>query len=342
VGAFSRLGPRAWVGVLVCLLASLPAPALGQQQIAPPPLIVRGVLIDAVSGLRVPRGEVLLTDGSAQTLADSAGVFTLRGVPAGARVLHADAFGYQGVLLSIIVTDTLGVLEIELEPDPIAIEGLDVNPSGPVTVWGVVVDARSGAAIPNTSVWLRGSFRLTRIREGRDLMLVTKLGYLGQYVPVRAQPSSDPVEVRLEPDSVVLAGVAVVARNLKSRRNAFPQIVREYRQDRIVRSGSSDVATFLRTWGSLQIFPCERQGQPGDQCTIGRRGQPTVIRVFVNEMPVPAGMDILNTYPPHEVYAVEVFGRNMIRLYTNTFMEQIARRPRLLLGDDIPTGTALR
>jgi hypothetical protein len=71
-------------------------------------------------------------------------------------------------------------------------------------------------------------------------------------------------------------------------------------------------------------------------------GMPAVIRVYVDELPAPAGMDMDDSYAPHEIYAVEVFGRSTIRIYTNTFMEQIARRPRLLLGDDIQKGTALR
>jgi hypothetical protein len=352
VRAISRVGRHTWLGLGVCLLSLHPALLLAQQPVAPSPQSVRGVLVDAVSRLPVPRGEVFLTDGSAQTLADSAGAFTLSGVAPGPQLLRAEAFGYLGVVLSVVVTDTLGVLRIELAPDPIAISGLDVGVAGPVSVWGVVLDAGSGAGIPNTSVWLRnsnrqgvadvgGSFRLTRVPEGDDLLLVSKLGYVPQYIPVRAEESADPVEVRLEPDSVVLKGLVVVAQNLKSRRNAYPTIVREYRQDRIVRSGSGDVATFLKTWASFTIIPCER-ALPGDQCTIGRQGRPGRIRVVIDELPAPAGMDILNTYPPHEIYSVEIFGRSTVRLYTNRYMEGAARRPRLLLDDNIPTGTAIR
>jgi hypothetical protein len=267
-------------------------------------------------------------------------------------VLLFEALGYASLAVPVVVSDTTTALVIALQPAPIPIAGLDVGALGSPTVWGVVVDASTGAGVPFGTVWLRernrtgvaaerGSFRLSGVREGNDLLMVGKLGYESVYVPVRVEPAADPIQARLQPDTVVQKGVRVVAQQLKNRRNASIWIVREYTQERIVRSGSKDAWAFMTTWSSLHLIGCEGR-RAGMTCVSGRKGVPAAVVVYIDEQRIPEGLDLLKTYPVNELYSIELSSKGEIHLYTNGFIERVARRPQLFIDDaSLPAGTSI-
>jgi hypothetical protein len=105
-----------------CLAAS---PILAQQRDTT--TTVAGVVVDAVTGDEV-RGALVHLDGEPYAVAtDTLGVFVLRGVPKGAHTLVASQFGYEPASAHLdVAIPQAGYLEVDLEPSPLAIEGVVV------------------------------------------------------------------------------------------------------------------------------------------------------------------------------------------------------------------------
>jgi hypothetical protein len=330
----------------LCLLLALAwaAPLSAQAVAAPRSSVITGVVRDGASRRTVGGARLSMVGEAGFVVADSLGRFTLRGAATGSGVIRAQALGYIELLLPVEVAGGPQAIEVTLEPDPIAIAGVDVTTNaGDGAVWGVVLDSLTGAGLPFATAWMReqdrtatadaeGSFRLSGLARNDDLMLVSKLGYTSVYQPVRPSTLGDPLEIRLAPDSAVLKGLAVVTRSMKSRRNAYPRIVRVFTQERIVRSAAPDLESFLRMRASLVVIPCPSGASwAGETCVVGRGGRPARLQVVIDEQDMLGGYQMLVTYPPREIYSVEMFGPSLIHVYTTKYMERIARRPRLLL-----------
>jgi hypothetical protein len=159
------------------------------------------------------------------------------------------------------------------------------------------------------------------------------VGYFGLYVPVTVDAPPEPVEIRLQPDPIVQRGLVTFTRDTRSRRNAYLGIAVEYDAEDLNMSGVPDVQTFLNYFTRARLAPCEAPEDVGLTCVSGRNGVPAVPRVYIDELPVPDGLEVLRSYSPSDFYSVEVFGFGIIRAYTHTFVERRARRPRLLLPD---------
>jgi hypothetical protein len=143
----------------------------------------------------------------------------------------------------------------------------------------------------------------------------------------------EPIELRLEPDPIVQRGLVVLSRDLRSRRSAYAGIAVLYDAEDLNMSGVPDVQTFLNYFTWARVVGCDDVDEVGVYCVLGRGGAPTEARVYIDELPVIAGLDVLRSYSPSDFYSIEVFGTSTIRAYTHSFIEQRARRPRLLLPD---------
>lgn len=339
------------VPVLTSILPSLLTafPALAQQ---PPPerptAILVGVVRDAPSGTAVPGASVAVVDRPLLfTFADSLGRFRLPGVPTGPRVLRVQRLGYADLLEPVTVTGTPAPLELLLEPSPIEIPGIAVTARADLSLSGVVLDASSGAGVPWASLWFRrvdrraaadakGSFRVGRIPAGSHLLLIERWGYVSQYVQVAVGLPPEPVVIRLDPDPVLLEGITVITSRFTTRRNAFPFAVRAYGEDRLNRSASRDVFDFLRNEAAVMFTSCPPR-QLASYCLV-RRGQVIQPKVFIDEMPIFCGLDVLITYQPQDLYLIEVYGGGaQIRAYTHGYVERVARRPQQLIPADLPS-----
>jgi hypothetical protein len=254
--------------------------------------------------------------------------------------------GYATREVQVVVTDPPGVLVVSLDPSPIALEGVGARGRNEVDLVGTVHDARTGARIPWVSLTLtpdavrteargasdmNGVFQLEDVETGRYLLRVQQVGYVSQYVAVTVGSPPEPVDLRLEPDSVVQAGLVTFSKETKARRNAFPGIATEYKAEKLNMSGVPDAQTFLNYFTWAHLVPCEDVDAVGGLCVQGRRGQPVEPRVFIDELPIIAGLDVLRSYSPSDFYVIEVFGTSTIRAYTHAFVEQRARRPRAFL-----------
>jgi hypothetical protein len=332
------------VSLTSLLFAAWPRPAPAQT---PGDLVVAGRVTDSSSGAAIRGALVVLGERGPRAIADSTGAFHLIGVAAGRQRVTVSRFGYATLDLEVEISAAT-VLTLTMQPAPIDLPGVAVRGDTEVSLVGVVRNAVTGAPIPWTSLFLSpdavrseargatdidGVFELDGVPTGRYLLRVQQVGYFGQYVPVTVDAPPEPVEIRLQPDPIVQRGLVTFTRDTRSRRNAYLGIAVEYDAEDLNMSGVADVQTFLNYFTWARMAHCEAPEDIGLTCVIGRRGEPVVPRVYIDELPIPDGLEVLRSYGPSEFYSIEVFGTATIRAYTHRFVEQRARRPRLLIPD---------
>ena len=346
------VGSARWL-LLVLALGSTsvlgPPRASSQQPAAPGGPTLTGVVLDASTGAPVA-GALVSIERGPRAIADAQGRFRISNAPLGDQIVRVERFGYVRVDQPVMVTSEPEALELRLEPDPVQLRGLTVTGEASVSLSGVVVDAVTGAALPGTTLHLTpdavreiaedtsdpaGVFTLRDVPTGEYLLRVQRLGYVSQYVPVAVTAPPEALELRLEPDSVVVRGLVEFNRQLRGRRNGYLGIAVAYDANRLLYSASPDAMHFLeyQTW--VSTTPCD-EGMASRVCVIGRGGRVTQARVFIDELPVLGSdqLDVLHSYRPQDFYLIEVFGTNVVRVYTHAYAERQARRPRLMLPPD--------
>ncbi|MBI4519828.1 MAG: carboxypeptidase-like regulatory domain-containing protein [Gemmatimonadetes bacterium] len=209
------------------------------------------------------------------------------------------------------------------------------------TLAGVVLDATTGLPVPGAVVSVfghsqaflvgaQGTFALPGVPTGLQVVLVESLGYQDLYRTVTIGPQLERLELRLQPDPVLLEGITVMSDRFRARRNSVPVSVQVYGTDRLLRTAAWDARDFLQREAFLTMVPCSGRGM-SDECVYVRGGVARP-QVFIDEMPAIAGLYELGTYPAHQLYLIEVYGRGrQIRAYTHQFVERVGRRPQQLL-----------
>jgi hypothetical protein len=339
---------RSFLAAAVALSASLLPDFVLAQQPPANTVTLTGVVTDVGTGVGVSGALVSLGDRGPRAIADSLGRFRLANVPTGSHDVLVQRFGYVNLQVRVVVTTAPQPLELRLAPDPLQLEGLTVTGNARAPLSGLVVDAVSGAPLPWTSLWLsqdavreagrgaadeQGVFSIPNVLTGSYLLRVEKLGYHGQYLPVSHAAPPEALEVRLEPDSVLLKGLAEFNSRLGARRKSSSGQMQSYGEDRLQRSVMAGMRQFLQNDAAVPLFPCT--GRESRMDCRDLRGRLVAPRVYIDEIPA-AGLDQLDSYQPHELYAVDVFvcgpadrlGGWEIRVYTHAFMERQARRAR--------------
>jgi hypothetical protein len=335
--------------LLACGYSALATCVVGAQQ---PAQVLTGTVFDAQS--RAPIAAALLTIGDLgpRAITDAAGHFRLVNVSQGTHSLTVQAFGYRELQVVVAVTPGVEPLELHLVADPLVIQGLTVTAQTRADVIGRVRDADSGAPVPWVQLSLtrdvvrsdgrassddQGIFRIENVETGDYLLRVDRLGYVSMYVPVGHYPPPEPLDLPLQPDSAVLAGLEAVNTRLTTRRAASPNTVRRFGEERLQTSVARGMRQFLETDALLTLIPCP--GRSTRDC-LYVRGNLVAPRVLIDEqLMLGEGMDQLASYDPWEFYSVEVFmcgpGDRLrgweIRAFTHQYMAQLARRGRGLL-----------
>jgi hypothetical protein len=332
---------------LVVALLALAWPLTAAAQLPTGDLTISGRVTDASTGAPVRGALVQLDERGPRAIADSTGAFQLRGVAAGRHVVNVTRFGYSTLSRGVDVSQPPAPLELVMEPSPLTLPGIDVM-GAEVDLVGTIRDAVTGAPIAWASLFLTpnvvraeargatgvdGVFRLDGVPTGRYLLRVQQVGYVGGYFPITVDAPPEPVELSLQPDSIVQRGLVTFTRDTRSRRNAYPGIAVEYDAETLNMSGVPDVQTFLNYFTWARVVGCEGAEAVGVYCVLTTRGGVAEARVYIDELPIIAGLDVLRSYSPSDFYSIEVFGSSTIRAYTHAFVEQRARRPRLLLPD---------
>jgi hypothetical protein len=333
---------RIGVALLICA-AALPAGVASQEGVT-----VTGVVTDASS--RVPVSGALLTvvTTGRQAITDAEGRFVLEGTPARAHVLRVERYGYQALDRPIAVSEGMAPLDLRLLPAPIRLDELMVTGDARADLDGVVLDRHSGKPVPFTDVTLTldavervgrgsaadesGAFHLPNVPAGPYLLRVERIGYLSQYVPVFHGLPPVPIEVRLEPDSAMLQGLAVMTGELEARRRRHARPATVFDERVLRRAAPTRMRQFLEHYGRDRIVEC---GEPKVRTCISLRGYPTRPVIYVDgfripEPPPPSrpppppsarpgmqaappldiapiGLEQLDAFGPRDFYSVEYF-----------------------------------
>ncbi len=216
-----------------------------------------------------------------------------------------------------------------------------------VTIMGVVYDVVTGTAIPTAAVSLengrqgvltddQGIFRLEDVEAGPQLLVVTQFGYQKRAVAATITPeSSGMMQVALTPRPIMLAGVTATVENvtemearLRFRRRAAGFATQAYDRRELFRAMTGTPLDFLNQRSMVRIVTCP-PGTLSSRCVF-RRGRAIEPWVYVDEALAWGGLDELETYAVSDIYLMEVYSRGSeIRIYTNQFMEQMARKPMM-------------
>ncbi len=207
-----------------------------------------------------------------------------------------------------------------------------------VTVTGTVLDAATGAPLVGAAVTLQragktawtddhGRFTVTKVEPGEESLAIEQLGYKDGQLGIQVAETAGPVVARLQPDPVLLKGLAVVARRLRTRPEAMYMSVRAFDERDLALTAGWSVADALRGRGAVIPMTC-RWGGYG---CIWSRGQVLPMRVWLDDMRLFGGMDELETIPVSDLYRVEVYERGRyVQVFTKNWALRAARHPSTL------------
>jgi len=142
-------------------------------------------------------------------------------------------------------------------------------------VAGVVISSDTGRPVDAVAVQVEGlrihaftdaagRFRLTGLPPGDHVLVVTRLGYLPQRVQLQAEVEGGggglQVEVRLEPDPVLISGVVVSASGDLQRRVETPASISRVEGDRIREVNPSHPAEIMNRVPGVWVSPTSTEG----------------------------------------------------------------------------------
>lgn len=112
--------------ILVATLGLLSASGVHAQEEDPAPkrVTLRGVVVDEVMGTPVAGAAVYLEDDDYGALTDAHGSFRIEGVPTGSQTVVATQFGYWEIVADVEVPEAGAIIEIDLKPRPILLDGV--------------------------------------------------------------------------------------------------------------------------------------------------------------------------------------------------------------------------
>ena len=213
---------------------------------------------------------------------------------------------------------------------------------GTVDVVGTVVDAETGQLLVAAWVGFSGSdwgsitndegrFRLSDVDQGPLSLTVELLGYEKLEWVGDVPEDVAALQIELSPRPVMLQGLTVMLDRFETRRRAVATTVRAYEAEDLATSGQITALDFVTLRAGTGLAQ-RCNGSRGNLClwVRGRLVEPTV---YIDEFPVVAGLEYLQSFAPHELYMVEIYGNGRhIRAYTPRFMERIALRPITPIG----------
>jgi hypothetical protein len=336
-----------WIAAFFVAAASLAPASLRAQQPGTTTGLV-GAVVDQATGAPVRGALVAIGERGPRAITDSLGIFRVSAATPGPVTVSVRAFGYQNLELAATIAPGSPFLRLEMAPDPLVLQGLEVTGAARVTVSGVVRDARSDAPVPWASLTLsadvvhpigrtssdpQGVFSVSDVPTGAYFLRLQALGYRSEYHVVSVVAPPETLEIELQPDSAMQRGVTRFNGYLKGRRNYASGINYGYGQDRLHYTAAPSVTRFLELETSLFLVECPAEARAiGTLCVVARGGSVIEPSVFIDEIPIMAGLEVLRSYSPSELYLVEVFGGGRsIRAYTYPFMERMARKPMALL-----------
>lgn len=302
---------------------------------------MRGVVVDAVTEVAVPGALLRVSSPERGTLTDVQGAFLLPALPAGFVELRVEAVGYVSITLSIDPSDVPQPLRIGLVAEPFELEGLDVEVAGEAMVTGRIVDAVGGDPLVGATVRESsrrrarpvlsrddGSFRLPDVRVGPSLIEFSHLGYTPQMQYLVVPPVSE-LEIALEPDSLILARVAVIEAKAEWERRAIATMpVQTLDRRRVASRPWVDTRALLARLG-IYMESCPIDGGLTGCRRVG--GELKEVELCIDGRQAFGGLAELDSYRPTDIHLIESFDRGeILRVTTVQHMERMASRERPL------------
>jgi hypothetical protein len=359
----SRPATRRSATLVACLAFALLArsytePLAGQQT------TLTGVVLDATTGEPVGGALVTVDDAGLRALANAQGRFSITGAPSGAQRIRVSRFGYRELELTVNLTGATAALELRMQVDPVALEGVTVTGGAKADLTGSVLDAVSAKPIPWTNLVLTrdavrqdrvassdqsGVFSIDGVVTGTYLMRVERLGYQSQYVQVVHAVPPEPLLLRLNPDSAQIRGLAVMNGELSLRVDSHGRGSKGLDERRIRASPLPDLKQIMEFAAGVPVIPWQDPAcggsppRPRPNC-VQYRGRVITPVVYIDEVRALDVMDI-DTYRREDVFRLDYFdcqglGASIrseaspsleIRLYSQEFMKRMAGRPRVLV-----------
>ncbi|HEY0035443.1 MAG TPA: hypothetical protein VGB66_02085 [Longimicrobium sp.] len=202
-------------------------------------------------------------------------------------------------------------------------------------VAGRVVDGQSGDPVRGASIgWGRrvlaftdsaGGFAIPAGRTG-DTLVVYRIGY--DTLRTGAWTGGAPLELRLNPDTIVLQGLRVMSRRITGPgRLVGDDMIGDHFRAYGLRGGGNTLTVVENAFGYRRV-PCPvppEESTPPQYCSM-IRGEAEAITLYLDGVRFPGGLDLLADFPLHLVYHIEGFdaGRVVV-VYTNGFAETAAR-----------------
>ena len=210
-----------------------------------------------------------------------------------------------------------------------------------VKVAGRVVEATTGKGVAGALVAFprldaravtdaAGRFTFARVPEGTQSVEVSRIGYMGVRDDVWLA-GGDSLFLALLARPVVLEALTVTENRVERRSLEAPYAVRAVGGEQMkflagIFSNTAELAV-----SHLGIVRCSRPGTDTlESCTLVR-GRERDIHVYIDDIAMRRGMEMLEMYPSAQISRVEWFpGFAMLRVYTNGFMQDIAAGRRKL------------
>lgn len=202
----------------------------------------------------------------------------------------------------------------------------------PAVVRGSVVDAASGRPVASAVVHIgdralavadeHGRFTIGRLASGPYVVWATALGYDVGTAEIEVPFDSMTVTLALDSNPVRLEAIVATVNRFESRTRSYAHPLRVFREEQLRTAGAADMREFVLWRAGLRPAAC----RGGTSSCAMIRGRPTAMSVFIDEVRLPAGMELLTLLRPAEVARVEVYsGGAQVRVYTRSFMEWAAR-----------------
>lgn len=235
-----------------------------------------------------------------------------------------------------------------------------------VNVAGSVVDAATGLPLREVAVRiaqtdkfsptdLEGRFALYGVPSGGHLLVVERLGYRTRAFVLEAQSDTVVGQIPLQPDPIMLEALKVTVDHFDRRVERYGSTVRVLTRDQILGSAITNTRELVLARTLLRTISCG--SSPLDGTTVDPhatganatppptagpvgaarpsfagecfavRGLPVQPGVFIDEIPIPGGLEDLSVYRTDEIARIEILGGGrQVRIYTTAFMERAARR----------------
>lgn len=218
---------------------------------------------------------------------------------------------------------------------PAAAAAQNAAPAGSFSLPGIVLDDTTnqpvvGAIVSVDEFRLRavtdsaGRFTFPALPAGIHAFTTKRLGY-SELTENSEVGNGKLLIVRMLPQPFVLERVEVLARRFETRRKASGFATFSIDHTQLATSTALNIRDFLEDRHQLRAFPCPGGGSGGSDCMISR-GRPVRFGIYLDDMRLTGGANLLDLYRPEEMYRVEVFlGLGQVRLYTPHYIRWMAK-----------------